>query len=163
MKESSVKQSKQEYLKALAAQHGTLTPEIVVEDARREDSPLHDQFEWDVEKAAQEHWLDTARALIRSVKVVITNDTKVLTAPFFVRDPSLPPQKQGYVAATSLRSESDLAMEAVLEELARASSAFRRAEAVAAAVGVQADVEGLLRATLAVRDRVLGKGAELAE
>ena len=152
-----------EYLIALYREHGMLTPEMVVADAANPESPLHAVIEQDDAKAAHQHRLDRARELIRGVKVLITNETKVLRAPFFVRDPSLPAQKQGYVVATSLRSESDLAMEAVLEELARASSAFRRAEAVAAAVGVQADVEGLLRATLAVRDRVLGKGAELAE
>ena len=143
-----------EHLIALHAKHGTLTSGIVIEDARRKDSPLHDLFEWDVEKAAVAHWHETARALIRSVKVVITNDTRVLTAPYFVRDPSLPSDVQGYTTITALRSDADLARDAVAEECARAAAAFRRAQDVADAVGVESDVGALLEATLSLERRM---------
>lgn len=40
-------------------------PRDVVAYARRhKKSALHTQFQWDVQKAAEEHWLDTARRLI---------------------------------------------------------------------------------------------------
>lgn len=32
-------------------------------------NPLHKHFEWDVQKAAEAHWRDTARVLIRSITV----------------------------------------------------------------------------------------------
>ena len=58
-----------DYLLALHGQHGHLTPEIVLDDARDESSPLHDHFDWDDASAAEAHRLDQARGLIRRVKV----------------------------------------------------------------------------------------------
>ena len=53
---------------------GSLTPEAVVKDARKKDSPLHPFFEWDNEAAAAAHRIEQARYLIRSVDIVITQD-----------------------------------------------------------------------------------------
>lgn len=50
--------------------HGKLTPELVREEARPVDSPLHDRFEWDDTAAAEAHRLEQAHRLIRSVRVV---------------------------------------------------------------------------------------------
>src|SRR5262245_45008054 len=50
---------------------GGLTAKRVVEEARPPDAPLHDLFEWDVVKAAQAHWENQARMVIRSVEVVM--------------------------------------------------------------------------------------------
>lgn len=149
-----MKQSVNEYLIALHQQHGTLTPELVVEDARRKDSPLHDLFEWDKGKAAQAHWQDVARALIRNVRVVVVNEGRSIKAPYFVRDPALPHHQQGYTSVIKLRSDADLARDAVADECSRAAAAFRRAQEVAAAVGVESDVRDLLDETLALGQRV---------
>jgi hypothetical protein len=52
----------------LKIQHGRfVTDEEVVDDARREDSPLHPCFEWDDSKAADIHRRGQARNLINSV------------------------------------------------------------------------------------------------
>lgn len=60
-------------LERLYAQHGELTPRIVVDAAREEDSPLHSQFEWDFELAA-EHWLlEQASHLIRRARIRIVS------------------------------------------------------------------------------------------
>lgn len=61
-----------ERIRELTVQHGgTLTAEIVVEDARATSSPLHDAFEWDNRQAAHEYRLEQARALIRCLRVVV--------------------------------------------------------------------------------------------
>lgn len=52
-----MKKDLQEHLQSLADRHGRLTPEIVVSDARKKDSPLNGYFEWDIKKAAQRDWL----------------------------------------------------------------------------------------------------------
>jgi hypothetical protein len=49
---------------------GQLHPQDVVGDARDPKSVLHPHFEWDVRKAAEAHWLDQARVLIRSIRVI---------------------------------------------------------------------------------------------
>lgn len=149
-----MQQSVHDHLIRMHQQHGTLTPELVVEDAKRQDSPLHELFEWDQQKAAQAHWHEVARQLIRNVRVVITNDERVLRAPYFVRDPSLPSHQQGYTTVEKLRSEPDMAREAVAEECSRAAAAFRRAQEVAMAVGVASDVQRLLLETTALGQRV---------
>lgn len=53
-----------------------LTPEVVLEDARRPRSPLHKYFEWDDSSAAESWRLNQARALVRSVRVVFESDDK---------------------------------------------------------------------------------------
>lgn len=58
-----------EQLMAVRAEHGALTPTIVVNAARPKDHPLHDRFEWD-NKIAGEKWRATQAAeLIRSVRI----------------------------------------------------------------------------------------------
>lgn len=52
---------------------GKLTPDKVVDVAAEASHPLHDCFEWDDSKAGYQYRLWQARALIRSVKIVIEN------------------------------------------------------------------------------------------
>ena len=58
---------------ALAEKHGgTITPEIVLEEAKRKKSALHGFFCWDNTAAAEQYRRIQAAALIRRVKVTIT-------------------------------------------------------------------------------------------
>lgn len=57
-------------VKALAEKHGgTITPEIVLDEAKRKSSPLHSFFTWDNTAAAIEYRKIEAAQLIRRVKV----------------------------------------------------------------------------------------------
>jgi hypothetical protein len=57
-------------VKALAEKHGgTITPEIVLNDAKRKTSPLHAFFCWDNTAAANEYRRIQASMLIRRIKV----------------------------------------------------------------------------------------------
>lgn len=61
-------------LESIRRQHkgGMLVPERVVQWAKSHpSSAIHQVFLWDIEEAAQEHWLYQARALIRSITVVL--------------------------------------------------------------------------------------------
>lgn len=60
-----------ERLAAIKAKAGTITPVIVVDDARDKDSDLHPFFEWNDGKAAEEWRRQQARMLIGSIKVVV--------------------------------------------------------------------------------------------
>lgn len=58
-------------LRRLADENGgVLTPQIVVESAKKPDSPLHDYFEWDNRAAADKWRLNQARNLIMSIEIV---------------------------------------------------------------------------------------------
>jgi hypothetical protein len=58
-------------LRRIADEHdGIVKPEIVVEEARSEDSPMHSHFEWDDSEAAHRYRIWQARVLISSVEVI---------------------------------------------------------------------------------------------
>lgn len=66
-----------EYLDLLRQESkGELTPEDVVKAARNKNSPLHSFFEWDDSKAAEQHRLQQARGLIRSVVAIYSEPDK---------------------------------------------------------------------------------------
>jgi hypothetical protein len=58
-------------LEQLHKKHGKLTPEIVLDDARRPRSILHSYFEWDDTTAAEKWRREQARHLIKAVRVII--------------------------------------------------------------------------------------------
>lgn len=61
--------SLREQLDVIYAQHGVLTPTIVVDTARAENHPLHPRFEWDDTIAGEAWRRQQAHELIRTVKV----------------------------------------------------------------------------------------------
>lgn len=124
------------------ANRGVLTPEAVVEDAKDKASPLHGQFLWNTKQAAYQHWLDQARLLIRTVRVVVTEEK--LSAPAWVRDPNAEHDAQGYVSTVSLRSDEDSARAVVVAEFARAAAAIRRAREVAKALELEEVMDELI-------------------
>lgn len=129
-------------LNALAVD-GRLTPDDVVAEARKKDSPLHEYFAsrdcWDAKKAQAHYCVDIARELIRSIRVEVTTSNFTVQAPAFVRDPSAG-AGQGYATLSRLRSDLDVAREAVMAEFSRASSALARARAVAVALDLANEI-----------------------
>jgi hypothetical protein len=66
-----------ERLKKIKAQHGSITPRVVVDDAANPRSPLHPCFEWDDETAADNFRLFQARKLIGAIVVAEIDDQPV--------------------------------------------------------------------------------------
>lgn len=126
-----------------AANGGVLTPDAVIADAKDPDSPLHDQFEWDTDKAAYKYWLDQARALITSVKVVQKIEQQKISTVYYVRDPRVDADEQGYVSLTTLKSDEDLARDAIHAEFMRARAVMERAHSLAAVLNLTEEVEEL--------------------
>jgi hypothetical protein len=119
-------------LKGLIDLHGgRLTNDQVIEAARDEASPLHDAFQWDIEKAAYAHWVDTARELIRSVTIEITYEETKLVVPYFVRDPEAAGGDPGYVETLKIRNDADKAKAALKYEMRQAVGHLTRAENLA--------------------------------
>ena len=137
-----------------ATNEGRITPAMVVEDARKDDSPLHDKFNWNIEEAAMSHWLSTARAIIRSVRVIVRTSKSIVRAPFYVRDPDAARNEQGYVALTSVRGHEDQAREVLVTQFSRAAAALRRAHEVAAVLELTDEVEGLLAGIVGLQSRL---------
>ena len=97
-----------------------------------------------------------ARQIIRSVSLEVTVEESTIepATPYFVRDPSLGGNEQGYIALTSVRSDSDKAREIMANECAAALGAVRRAERVAAILGLQASVVHLRQGIERLRTKV---------
>ena len=145
-----------ERLQSLADRNGgRLTPQTVVEDAKREDSPLHELFEWDARRGHEIYLMHRAREVIRSVKITVKTSETVHLAPLFTRDPTCQPRQAGYVSVRALRSDVDLARERVVSEFAAAAAALKRAKAIAAALDVGAEIDGLIFDVGQLRDRVM--------
>lgn len=63
-------------LERIRNKYGLLQPELVVAESRKENSILHNAFEWDNTKAAEQYRVSQARYLIRVVVKVEDNNTE---------------------------------------------------------------------------------------
>lgn len=135
-----------EELAKLEDEEGRVTPEHVVEAASDVSHPLHDYFEWDDSEAARKFRIEQARHLIVRVRVEYrTTPGVTVTACVYVRDPERMPQEQGYRRVSVLTKNKQDARAAMAIELARALSTLARAREIAAALGLSAQVEAILR------------------
>lgn len=60
-----------ERIAALEEENGGVIPEILVDDAKKEQSPLHDWFEWDDKHAANRYRIEQAEYLLRHIVVTV--------------------------------------------------------------------------------------------
>jgi len=128
------------HLEGLLRANGTLTPEIVVADAQDPDSPLHGEFEWDDAHAAHQHRLDQARRIIRKVSLVVVEETRVLKAPAYVRDPGAGEREQGYVSILTCQNDLDKARAVMVTEVGRIKASIARLRSIAAVLGLEDEV-----------------------
>lgn len=97
-----------EYLEDLREDSGgALTTTAVYEAAMDPDSPLHEEFEWDVEKAAQAHWRDRAGNLIRHLAVVRVKNQKASSGIPAFMSVNVTSGQRGYVNAEQVYSSAD--------------------------------------------------------
>lgn len=132
-------------LAEIAAAHGgRLTPDLVLAEAENPDSVLHNLFEWNDSIAAHQHRIAQARAIITSVRVVITTENRKISTVYYVRDPDAEPTEQGYVSIDKLKSNRELAKESIVMEFARASAYLQRAKYHAEALSMTDDIDALI-------------------
>lgn len=133
-------------LDALAKKNNDrLTPTAVVEAARSVRSPLHGYFTWDDRQAAAAYREEQARNLIQQYRYVVTTTPFHISAPMYVRDPSVPAVEQGYISLPRLRTNEELARDFIVSEFGRVGAALRRAREIAHALGLKDEIETLLR------------------
>jgi hypothetical protein len=87
--------------------NGLLEPEMVVEEARGETSPLHAHFQWNDHLAAEAYRTDQAREIIRALTIDIGHSN---VEPRFVRGfvNVEVGGEQGYVSTTTAMSSAEL-------------------------------------------------------
>jgi len=101
---------------------GELTPELVLKEASKKSSKLHSDFQWDDKRAATLYRLDTARRLIRHLRVV--SDGERTDEPVYVH---VTQGDRKYYEQTDLAVESpDIWMNVMAEEKGRLEATKNR-------------------------------------
>ncbi len=124
-------------------QHGELTPEDVVADARNPNSPLHSFFEWDDSAAAEQYRLQQARGLIRAVVAIYVREDKpaVRTKAFVhINEPGAPHYREaGH--AMSLTKTRKMVLQRAWQELQAWRKRYRDLQEFSELFDVIDDVE----------------------
>src|SRR5689334_21906454 len=71
-------------LSHLIDDNGPLTPPIVVKAAKPKNAPLHEYFEWDNNKAADEFRLEQACRMLASIRIVASQADEDRTVRAFI-------------------------------------------------------------------------------
>jgi hypothetical protein len=113
---------------------GTCHPTAFVAAARPTDSPVHGLFDWDVERAAERHWEDVARHVIRSVRIVVDEsaDGKARQQLGFVSVTLVGATgaDQGYVSTVRALTDEELRKQVEADVLGQLRGLRRRYEQV---------------------------------
>lgn len=141
---------------------GRLAPDPVIDEARNPDSPLHGQFQWDIEKAAMVTWRAQARSLISQFHITVTVHRTEYRIQEFVEAPGKTEKEQGYVAFTKLKSNKDLAREFLDRELAIAATYVSKTSDYARVLGLEKRVQKVVREIAALRTALQTKPARKA-
>ena len=86
---------------------GLLTPELVVDESREENAPLHPVFEWDDKKAAEHYRVMQAGSLIRNVTVKIEEAPRMEPTRAFVNIAPVGKRKGVFVSIKSAMDDAD--------------------------------------------------------
>lgn len=149
-KKINAQQSLEAMLDAIESKYGRLTPSVVVREARSPAHPLHRRFVWDDKRAGEIQRLNTARALIRSVRFVVQVETFRFKPPTFAHDPAIPRNQQGYAKIAYIKTEAEQSQELMDQEMERAAGALRRARLIATALGEDAELRRISKALKAI-------------
>jgi hypothetical protein len=133
---------------------GRITPAEVLADARQPTSPLHDLYNWDMAVAAEAHWLNHTRRILKCVRVVVHTTTMSFKIPNYVRDPDVAGREQGYISLGAVHTDPALSRRALIAEFERVSSSLKRARRLAFGLDLEAEVDGLLASVVGLRARL---------
>ena len=96
-----------EELARIEKEKGSLTPEMVVDESREEDAPLHPVFEWDDRKAAESYRIVQAGSLIRNVTVKVEEAPRMEPVRAFVNVAPVGKRKGVFVSIKNAMDDAD--------------------------------------------------------
>lgn len=140
-----------EELHRLSAEHGHINSQLVVDEARPEDAPLHPAFEWDNAIAGERYRVHQASTLIRAVQVVEPENPEVQQHRAFVLTTVADSPKAVYVQAEEVVSDAAMFADAIARlerKLNEARHSVMELNMLAASAG--AEPERMARISLAV-------------
>jgi len=154
MKYGALNEATIDALRMLEDESGRLTADAVVEEATNPKSVLHDRFQWDDTLAAHAHRIEQARALIRSVKIHVVEETVTVSTVHYIRDPDADENEQGYLSLDRLAEDHDKARLAIRREFRMADAAMQRAEGIAEALEMRGVIIKARKALGAARKKI---------
>ena len=105
-------------IRDLAKKHGSITAEIVLNEAKKKTSPLHAHFQWDDTAAARQYRLIQAAALIRRIKVEYTvSENNSVRVRAFHNVSDLPEEGEDQVKGLFVTLETALSVENYRDQL----------------------------------------------
>lgn len=112
-----------EELENIKETNGVLKPSMVIEAARNKNSPMHEMFEWDDLKAAQQHRMEFARKLISSIVIEIKYDDNKKTVQNVFYSVQLNPEnanlsKVGYLDISDIMKDEKYRLQIIENALA---------------------------------------------
>lgn len=117
----ATEQQRQQELARILERDGGIRPSVVVEEARPKRAKLHDEFEWNNEKAAEEYRLSQARRLIRVTQIVMPTGERqplIHVRPVQVDGPTaVEQQREGVYKPAAVVASCEVEYEAALDEL----------------------------------------------
>ena len=116
---------------------GELTPEVVLDDAKHDNSPLHSFFEWDETEAARQYRLQQARGLIRAVVAVYARENKdPIKAKAYVHISSPKPHYRETVDALSKQATRTAVLQRAWSELQAWKNRYKDLEELSGLISV---------------------------
>ena len=147
-----ISQEKIDFIRSLERRN-RISAEAVIEAARPEDSPIHDEFEWDKDRAWHSQAIATAERLIRAVKVeMVIQPNVTISTVRYVRDPD-DAVAGNYINLTVAARSHQKALKILEAEMARVRGAILRAKGVAAGLGLIDELDQMLEQA----DRVINR------
>lgn len=115
-----------EHLEDLEQKHGSITKQMFLDSARPEESPIHDLFEWDDQKAAEKWRLQQANIIINSLRIeVVTENNETTRINAFVNTEKRGNGKASFINIQSAMS-NDKTRDHVLRDALRDLEWLRR-------------------------------------
>ena len=96
-------------------QQGRLTAKNLLDESRPAEAPLHDEFEWDDIKAAEEYRLQQARHIINCL--LIEDDSQQETVRAFFNLADTAPEYRSIRTIMADETQSEALLQAAMQEL----------------------------------------------
>ena len=132
-----------EELARIEKEKGSLTPEMVVDESREDDAPLHPVFEWNDKKAAERYRIVQAGSLIRNVTVKIEEVPRMEPVRAFVNVAPVGKRKGVFVSIKSAMTDEDgreTVVARAMAELERVKEKYKDLQELA---GIFAEIDRL--------------------
>ena len=132
-----------EELARIEKEKGSLTPEMVVDESREEDAPLHPVFEWNDRKAAERYRIVQAGSLIRNVTVKIEEVPRMEPVRAFVNVAPVGKRKGVFVSIKNAMTDEDgreTVVARAMAELERVKEKYKDLQELA---GIFAEIDRL--------------------